>query len=333
MATIEKYETRAGTALYRVRYRTPDNRQTDKRGFTTKRDAQDFANTVEVSKLRGEFVPVSSGAVTVGQLGPLWLNRQRGHAKAASLRVYESAWLTNVAPRWSAVTIASVRRSDIQAWLADLGGHRGAETVRKAHRVLSAILADAVADRMLAANPAAGVKLPNRPPARHVYLSAEQLSALADEAGPYRPLVLLLGIGGLRWGEAAALRVSDVDWLRRRVQLTRNAVTVNGHAVVGTLKSGKDRSVPLPQFVTDALAVTAAGKGPRGPAVVHGSGRVSRTARAAVVAGVGGGAVPGCRPRVSACYRPRPTAHGRSPGDRRRRQRQGCPANARPAPP
>ena len=39
MATVEKYETKSGAILYRVRYRTPDNRSTQKRGFTTKRDA------------------------------------------------------------------------------------------------------------------------------------------------------------------------------------------------------------------------------------------------------------------------------------------------------
>jgi hypothetical protein len=40
MATISKYQTATGATLYRVRYRTPDRGQTDKRGFKTKRDAQ-----------------------------------------------------------------------------------------------------------------------------------------------------------------------------------------------------------------------------------------------------------------------------------------------------
>lgn len=53
---------------------------------------------------------------------------------------------------------------------------------------------------------------------------AGQMQRLADESGRYRSLVLLLGVGGLRWGEAAVLRVSDVDFLRRRIELHRNAV-------------------------------------------------------------------------------------------------------------
>lgn len=79
MATIGKYQIASGTTLYRVCYRTPDDRQTDKRGFTTKRDAERFAATVEVSKLRGEYVAPRNARVTLGELGPGWLDRQRGH--------------------------------------------------------------------------------------------------------------------------------------------------------------------------------------------------------------------------------------------------------------
>jgi hypothetical protein len=133
---------------------------------------------VEAVKLRGEYVAPSTGRVTVGELGPAWLQRQRGHLKAASYRAYESAWDTNVAPRWQTVPIAVIHHSDVSGWLADLAARRGAETVRNAHKVLSAILNDAVRDRMLASNPARGVKLPKRPPQRHVYLSADQLARL-----------------------------------------------------------------------------------------------------------------------------------------------------------
>jgi integrase len=73
--------------------------------------------------------------------------------------------------------------------------------------------------------------------------------------------VLLRGTAGLRWGEAVALRVPDVDFLRRRIELHRNAVTVGGHAVVGTLKSGKARTVLLAGFVIDELAATCEGTG------------------------------------------------------------------------
>jgi hypothetical protein len=69
MATIEPYETSTGAKRYMVRYRTPEQTQTKKRGFVTKRDAQEFANTVEVRKMAGEYVAPSGGRVTVGERG------------------------------------------------------------------------------------------------------------------------------------------------------------------------------------------------------------------------------------------------------------------------
>ena len=69
------------------------------------------------------------------------------------------------------------------------------------------------------------------------------------------------GHGRAALGEAAGLRVEDVDFLRRRVELHRNAVTVPGRDIyIGTLKSGKARTVALAAFVVDELARTCEGR-------------------------------------------------------------------------
>lgn len=261
MATIEKYETASGATRYRVRYRTPDRRQTDRRGFKTKRDAEAWAVKNETDKLRGEYVAPALGKITVGELGPGWLARQKGHMKPSGFRSYESAWRIHVEPKWGRVRVSDVTHTDVQAWVSDLAGKRGPVIVQTAYSVLARILDDAVRDRRLAANPARGVKLPARVKRKNTYLTAEQLQALAVEAGRYSSLVLLLGTAGLRWGEAAALRVSDIDFLKRRVVLHQNAVTINRRTHVGTLKSGENRTVALAGFVVDELAATCRGRG------------------------------------------------------------------------
>jgi integrase len=261
MATISSYKTKLGETRYRVRYRTPDRRQTDRRGFRTKREAEQFAATVEVAKMRGEYVPPSLGRITVGELGPSWLERQQGHMKPSGFRSYESSWRVHVQPLWGRTRVSEIRFTAVQAWVSQLATKRGPVVVQTAYSVLARILDDAVQDRLLASNPARGVNLPKRPPRRNVYLTASQLNKLADESGRYRSLVLLLGVGGLRWGEAAALRIADVDFLHRRIELHRNAVQVGTKVVVGTLKSNENRTVVLPKFVIDALAETAKGKG------------------------------------------------------------------------
>ena len=260
MATVSKYTTSKGETLYRVRYRTPDQKQTDKRGFATKRDADAFAATVEVAKMRGEYVAPSVGRITVGELGTDWLARQT-HIKPSSYRTYESGYRLHVVPRWDLVPVSAVRFSDVQAWVSELT-HRTEDpsTVRNVYGVLNRILEDAVRDRMIPSNPARGVKLPPKARRRQIFLTREQLDRLADESGKYDGLVLLLGIGGLRWGEAAALRVRDIEFLARRIHLHENAVTMGGKVITGTLKSGKARTVVVPQFVIDALSRTARGK-------------------------------------------------------------------------
>lgn len=260
MATVAKYVTSRGATLYRVQYRTPEGRLTGKRGFKRKADADAFANSVETAKLRGEYVAPALGKTTIGMLGPDWLKRQRAHLKPSTQHLYEVHWRLYVEPRWANTRIAAIRHSDIQAWVAESIQH-SANTAKIAHLILSRILADAVTDRMLAANPAANVKLPRQSSRRNIYLTANQLQRLALESGENYSLVLLLGMVGLRWGEATALRVHDVNFLRRRIELTRNAVHVRGEMIVGTLKSGKSRTVALPTEVVDAIATTAKGKG------------------------------------------------------------------------
>jgi integrase len=56
------------------------------------------------------------------------------------------------------------------------------------------------------------------------------------------------------------LRTRDVDFLRRRIELHSNAVMVSGTMVVGTLKSGKSRVVPVAGFVVDQLAAICRGR-------------------------------------------------------------------------
>jgi hypothetical protein len=73
VATISRYQTSSGALLYRVRYRTPEHKQTDKRGFKTKRAAEAFAAEIEVSKMRGDYVAPVLWKITLAELSSVWL--------------------------------------------------------------------------------------------------------------------------------------------------------------------------------------------------------------------------------------------------------------------
>jgi integrase len=264
VATVSKYETASGATRYRVRYRTPDHRQTDKRGFVTKKAAEAFAASVEVAKMRGEYIKPSMGKIAVGDLADDWLARKQQHTAPSHYRMLESAWRVHVAPRWGAVSVADVDVLGVESWITGMVRKgAGATTVLRAYGVLGGILADAVKAKRLAANPAKGVEnLPRKSAKRRVYLSADDVHVLADESGEHRPLVLLLAYCGVRWGEAIGLRVRDVEFLRRRLNVTENAVQIGTRHAVGPTKGRKARSVPVPEFVLNELSRQCKGKAP-----------------------------------------------------------------------
>ena len=253
MGSISSYESAAGRR-YRVRYRKPDNSQTDRRGFKTKREAELFLSTTEVSKAWGEYIDPTASRVTVGELGDEWL-KHLGHLKASSARPLEIAWRLHVNPRWSSIAVSDVRYSDVQSWVTDLqvAKAKSATTVLRAYGVLASILDVAVKDRRLLSNPARGLNLPRKVGKEHVYLSHAQVKLLAANARENEALVNFLAYTGLRWGEATGLRVRDIDFARRRVKVQQNAVMVGGTIVVGTPKSHEARSVPIPSFLREPL--------------------------------------------------------------------------------
>jgi integrase len=251
MATIEKYQISSGAMRYRVRYRTPDNRQTDKRGFTTKRDAEAWANQLEVDKRRGAYVAPAAGRVKLGDYAREWLDSK--HRLKPSTRARYQVVLDTVIADRADIAIGDISRQLARGWVSDLSVYLAPASVHKAVGVLRQVLAMAVQENRLMMNPVDGVELPPVTTAEQRFLTLEQLHALAEAAGVYRPLVYLLGTCGLRFGEVAELRWRDVDLAARRLRIARSVTLVDGVFEIGSPKSGRGRTVSLPAFVADLL--------------------------------------------------------------------------------
>jgi integrase len=114
---------------------------------------------------------------------------------------------------------------------------------------MSAALDYAVRSGRIRSNPAHGLGLPKRLRRDYVFLTHDQFRDLAAEAGPWQVFVLVLRYTGLRWGEATPLRVCDIDFARRRVDVRRAFSDAGGHVVLGTPKSHQSRTVPVPRFL------------------------------------------------------------------------------------
>lgn len=263
MATISRYQTAAGER-WEVRYRKPDGNTSRKRGFTTKRDASAWATRLESSKSEGAYVSPARGRTTVGDLAHGWLPRQEQALAPSYYRTIAYAYGKHVAPKWASVPVSKVDSLDVKAWASAMTRDGSSATVvNRAVGILAGILDDAVEHRALAFNPARRFKRgekPKKAPKRHVYLTDTDVCRLAEESGRHADLVLTLAFTGLRWGEAIALTVADVEFLKRRISVHRNAVQVGQEFEVGQTKGKENRMVPVAASVLTRLAARCEGR-------------------------------------------------------------------------
>lgn len=256
MAHVKKLPT----GRWQARYRGPDGRERA-RNFDRKVDAERWLTQTEAAKLRGEWVDPRLASQTFGSWAEEWLTTTVG-LKPKTRAGYESLLRIHVLPGLGARSLGSLRQVDVKAWVARLeAGGLSPSRVRQAYRVVSAVMGAAVESGYVARTPCVGVKLPRLPQRDTAFLDAGQVDALAEAVPPaHRTLVYLLAYGGLRWGEAVALRRRRCDLLRGRVDIAESLAEIRGQLHFGPPKTHQRRVVALPAFLRDLLAEQLAGR-------------------------------------------------------------------------
>ncbi|MDT9591588.1 site-specific integrase [Nocardioides zeae] len=112
-------------------------------------------------------------------------------------------------------------------------------TLRRINATLSSALTTAVRRGLIERNPTATVELPRPHRARPTAWTAEEFSTFlrATQHDRLWLLFLMLGLLGLRRGEALALRWSEVDLVEQRLRVERSTVKVARQLVTGPPKS------------------------------------------------------------------------------------------------
>ncbi|MGH1525954.1 tyrosine-type recombinase/integrase [Leifsonia sp. L25] len=278
MGSIDAYESAKGRR-YRVRWRDPEHQQREKRGFRTKREAELYNATVEVAMMKGTYFEASQSKITVGELAEEWLANKEQALKPSSFSPIRIAWRVYVEPRWATTPIGAIRPSAVEKWIRELsqgkavtvrvrvgnaGKPRSAGVVLRAVGILAGILDVAVRDGRIPANPARGASnLPRKgTKKRRRYLTNEEVFRFARAVPDDKRsvLVLTLAYTGIRWGEAVALTVNDIDLDRCRLAIHQTATEVDGLIHVGPPKSWEARSVPFPAFLAPRFEQLIAAK-------------------------------------------------------------------------
>lgn len=150
----------------------------------------------------------------------------------------------------------------VREWVAKLttSGGRGGRPlspsqVRQAYGALRQVMEAATDNGLVVASPCRRVSLPRMPDTEPRILTTAQVESLAAALpAPLRALPLLLAYGGLRIGEALALRRRHIDLLRKRLLVAESVSEVAGRMSYGSTKTQQQRVVPLPSSVASDLA-------------------------------------------------------------------------------
>lgn len=145
--------------------------------------------------------------------------------------------------------VQSMRRLDGTPYAAD-----GRASIKG---TLVQLCADAVAWRVIPANPTAGVRLPRADPSDRAVPTTQQVHAICDgEPDPlWRVCWELLAGTGARPGEVRALRWGDVDLPGRKLTIARTVTQHGGVEAVGaTTKTRRSRNVGIDDHLAAVLA-------------------------------------------------------------------------------
>ena len=177
---------------------------------------------------------------------------------AAKYRAYVR---NDIGPVLGSLPLAALTRDHIVAWVKEMlepdedGRTPSSKTLANKRGFLAGALNAAIPKHILA-NPCVDINLPRDDEAHEmVFLTHEQFAHLHSKVAAYwQPLVEFLVVSGARWGEAAALRPSDVNRDAGTVEIKRSWKQGSGGYRLGAPKTKKSRrTINVPKSVLEKL--------------------------------------------------------------------------------
>jgi integrase len=241
---------------YQVRFRDESKKQRAKT-FARKKDAEAFEAKVVTEVKNGTWLDPVVAHVNLEDIWVDFYELKQGKKKN-TLIDYENIWRLHLAPQWGKVAVIRINQIEFDKWV--IAKKLSPQRIGKIHLVMSMLLDHAVKRKNLKHNPlkdALGRRSKANLPTASVeiatnFLTLGQLMKVAERAGYYRDVVLVLGLCGLRWGELVGLQVKDLNVSAGTLTIRRSLVEINGKLEESTTKSHRWRIVHLPQILQSA---------------------------------------------------------------------------------
>lgn len=198
---------------WRARYRDESGKE-HAAHRKTKREAQAWLDEQTAALVTGTHIAPAKAKLTLGEWADQWIQGYERHRPSTvrQAKTHLAIIKTDLGHR----PLRAVRPSEVRSWVVGLSGRGYAPSyVYALHSRLSQLFTDAVHDGLAVKNPCSRRTAPPAGKPRPFVATTEQVWALHDAMPEhYRPVILLGAFAGLRVAEIAALRVTDVDFMR-----------------------------------------------------------------------------------------------------------------------
>jgi integrase len=231
-----------------------DNGQPQSEAFSREDDARLWLEKQSAARVGGTYVDPKSGKTTIASFYQEWSTHQvwvPGTQRAMDLAV-NSVTFGNV-------PFPDLRASHVQAWIKAMQDKPlQPSTIHTRFVNVRGVIRAAVRDRLLAHDVTATTKLPRQRKAAAAMSIPSPTAVgrlLRDADSQFVAFIALCAFGGLRLGEAAALQVGDVDFLKREIHVVRQVQRANGRQVeIRAPKYGSERTVYAPSELIQTIS-------------------------------------------------------------------------------
>ncbi len=258
MAVYKDEKANTWRAIYRYVDWTGEKKQTQKRGFKTKREAQAWERE-QLNKAASDLDMSFASFV-------------EHYTEDMKTRIKENTWATKdhiirtkLLPYFGKLKISNITAQQIITWQNELLNHKDENGkpyspvyLKTVHNQLSAIFNHAVRYYNLRENPCKKAGSMGKKKNREMlFWTKEEYLKFAD-AMMDKPLSFyafeMLYWCGIREGELLALTPADFDFKKGTVTINKSYQRLNRQDVITTPKTEKsNRTIKMPQFLTDEI--------------------------------------------------------------------------------
>lgn len=258
MAVYKDKATNTWRAVYRYTDFQGERKQSQKRGFGTKREAQLWERE-QLNKVESNLTMTFSSFLDL-------------YSEDMKLRVKENTWhtkehilRTKILPYFSRRKMSDISPKDVIAWQNEMINHRDENGkpyspvyLKTLHNQLSAVFNHAVRFYNLKQNPAAKVGNMGKSQYREMLIWSQEEFEKFIEAMMCKPRSFyafeMLYWTGIREGELLALTPEDFDFDKGTVRINKSYQRMNRRDVITDPKTPKsNRVVQMPEFLVEEM--------------------------------------------------------------------------------